>query len=146
LSSPGVAATGCARRSTREGERYDAALRLRLDVTQLPKPFQVNALALREWQLATTGIAGAFTAMSAGGTDRWGEQLLSIARGALGCLLVVCLVVRDSRSFYLRPPTTANTALFARQLRRLVILNAGSRRACECSSVGWQVLAPADET
>jgi len=35
------------------GARYEAAVRLRLDVTQLPKPFQVNALASREWQLAS---------------------------------------------------------------------------------------------
>src|SRR5204862_7171821 len=33
------------------GARYEAALRLRLDVNQLPKPFQVNALASREWTL-----------------------------------------------------------------------------------------------
>jgi hypothetical protein len=36
-----------------KGVRYDAALRLRLDVNQLPKPFQVNALASREWTLAS---------------------------------------------------------------------------------------------
>lgn len=35
------------------GTRYDAALRLRLDVNQLPKPFQVSALASREWTLAS---------------------------------------------------------------------------------------------
>lgn len=35
------------------GLRYEAAVRLRLDVNQLPKPFQVNALASREWQLAS---------------------------------------------------------------------------------------------
>jgi len=35
------------------GARYEAAVRLRLDVNQLPKPFQVNALASREWQLAS---------------------------------------------------------------------------------------------
>jgi hypothetical protein len=34
-----------------EGVRYDAALRLRLDGNQLPKPFQVNALTSREWSL-----------------------------------------------------------------------------------------------
>jgi len=36
-----------------KGQRYDAAVRLRLDVNQLPKPFQVNALASREWTLAS---------------------------------------------------------------------------------------------
>jgi hypothetical protein len=33
------------------GERYEAAVRLRLDVAQLPKPFQINALASRDWSL-----------------------------------------------------------------------------------------------
>ena len=33
------------------GSRYDAAVRLRLDVTQLPKPFQINALASSDWSL-----------------------------------------------------------------------------------------------
>ena len=39
--------------SLAKGVRYDAALRLRLDVNQLPKPFQVNALASREWTLSS---------------------------------------------------------------------------------------------
>jgi hypothetical protein len=33
------------------GVRYEAAVRLRLDGNQLPKPFQVNALTSREWSL-----------------------------------------------------------------------------------------------
>ncbi len=33
------------------GERYEAAVRLRLDVAQLPKPFQINALTSRDWSL-----------------------------------------------------------------------------------------------
>ena len=36
-----------------KGTRYNAAIRLRLDVNQLPKPFQVDALASREWTLAS---------------------------------------------------------------------------------------------
>jgi hypothetical protein len=36
-----------------KGARYEAAVRERLDVNQLPKPFQVNALASREWQLSS---------------------------------------------------------------------------------------------
>jgi hypothetical protein len=32
---------------------YQAAVRMRLDVSQLPKPFQVSALANREWTLAS---------------------------------------------------------------------------------------------
>jgi len=33
------------------GATYEAAVRLRLDVNQLPKPFQVNALTSRDWTL-----------------------------------------------------------------------------------------------
>lgn len=43
------------------GTRYEAAVRLRLDVNQLPKPFQVNALASRDWQLASEPRRIAFT-------------------------------------------------------------------------------------
>jgi len=34
-------------------ESYEAQVRMRLDVTQLPKPFQVNAITNREWNLAS---------------------------------------------------------------------------------------------
>ncbi len=33
------------------GDSYQAALRLRLDISQLPKPFQVSALGSRDWNL-----------------------------------------------------------------------------------------------
>jgi hypothetical protein len=33
------------------GLRYEAAVRLRLDTTQLPKPFQISALTSRDWNL-----------------------------------------------------------------------------------------------
>jgi hypothetical protein len=36
-----------------EGKVYEAAIRMRLDVSQLPKPFQINALASRDWNLAS---------------------------------------------------------------------------------------------
>jgi len=35
------------------GSVYAAALRMRLDVSQLPKPFQLNALASRDWNLGS---------------------------------------------------------------------------------------------
>ncbi len=35
------------------GDSYDAQVRMRLDVNQLPKPFQVNAITSREWNLAS---------------------------------------------------------------------------------------------
>jgi hypothetical protein len=34
-----------------KGARYEAAVRLRLDVNALPKPFQVSALASRDWSM-----------------------------------------------------------------------------------------------
>lgn len=35
------------------GEDYLAELRMRLDTSQLPKPFQVNAIASRDWSLGS---------------------------------------------------------------------------------------------
>lgn len=37
----------------RRGEDYRAQTRMRLDISQLPKPFQVNALTNRDWNLAS---------------------------------------------------------------------------------------------
>ncbi|MFI4922966.1 MAG: DUF4390 domain-containing protein [Burkholderiales bacterium] len=34
-------------------QKYDAALRMKLDLSQLPKPFQVNALASKDWTLSS---------------------------------------------------------------------------------------------
>lgn len=44
-----------------KGARYEAALRMRLDATQLPKPFQVSALTSHEWQLASDWDRWSFT-------------------------------------------------------------------------------------
>ena len=38
----------------RAGEPYAAAVRMRLDTTQLPKPFQINAITSRDWTLEST--------------------------------------------------------------------------------------------
>ena len=35
------------------GQTYQASLRMRLDVSQLPKPFQITALASREWNMSS---------------------------------------------------------------------------------------------
>jgi hypothetical protein len=35
------------------GEIYEAALRVRLDSSQLPKPFQLNVMASKEWSLSS---------------------------------------------------------------------------------------------
>jgi hypothetical protein len=37
----------------KSGETYNASLRLSLDQTQLPKPFQVESIASRDWQVDT---------------------------------------------------------------------------------------------
>jgi hypothetical protein len=37
----------------RPGEPYQAALRLRLDITQLPRPFQITSLGNKDWNLAS---------------------------------------------------------------------------------------------
>ena len=44
------------------GEKYDAALRFRLDTSQLPKPFQLSALASSEWSLSSDWYRWTFTA------------------------------------------------------------------------------------
>ena len=36
-----------------EPGQYQAALRLRLDVTQLPRPFQISALGNKDWSLSS---------------------------------------------------------------------------------------------
>ena len=43
------------------GVRYEVALREKLDVNQLPKPFQINALASRDWQLSSDWYRFSFT-------------------------------------------------------------------------------------
>ena len=40
-------------KSVRVGEPYQAALRLRLDLNQLPRPFQISALGNKEWSLSS---------------------------------------------------------------------------------------------
>jgi len=45
----------------RPGDTYQAALRLRLDPSQLPKPFQLTALANKEWNLASDWLVWPFT-------------------------------------------------------------------------------------
>ena len=37
----------------RPGETYQAALRLRLDISQLPRPFQLTALGSKDWNLTS---------------------------------------------------------------------------------------------
>ncbi|HEX6733832.1 MAG TPA: DUF4390 domain-containing protein [Azonexus sp.] len=43
------------------GETYQAALRLRLDITQLPRPFQITALGNKDWNLASDWKAWTLT-------------------------------------------------------------------------------------
>ena len=47
-----VRARPVAEKSTvKKGNRYEAAVRFRLDTSKLPKPFQLEALASRDWNL-----------------------------------------------------------------------------------------------
>lgn len=68
----------------RSDQTYFASLRMRLDLTQMPKTFQVNALANRDWNLSAewarwqftpadlpaVGASGATTIAPAGGDGR----------------------------------------------------------------------------
>lgn len=45
----------------KKGTTYDVGVRMRLDVSRLPKPFQVNALASREWNLTSDWYRFTFT-------------------------------------------------------------------------------------
>jgi len=40
-------------KGVKPGETYDAAVRLRLDVAQLPRPFQITALGNKDWSLSS---------------------------------------------------------------------------------------------
>ena len=42
--------------SMKKGEHYEARTQMRLDVSQLPKPFQVDALSSNDWNLASTPL------------------------------------------------------------------------------------------
>ena len=37
----------------KSGEKFEAALRFRLDTSQLPKPFQLNVITSKEWSLSS---------------------------------------------------------------------------------------------
>ncbi|WP_111520682.1 DUF4390 domain-containing protein [Cupriavidus phytorum] len=41
------------RNAVKPGETYNAEVRMRLDLSQLPKPFQINAVNTRDWNLAS---------------------------------------------------------------------------------------------
>jgi hypothetical protein len=49
------------RNSVKKGAVYEAGVRLRLDVSKLPKPFQIDALASREWNLSSDWHRFTFT-------------------------------------------------------------------------------------
>ncbi|MEF8729127.1 MAG: DUF4390 domain-containing protein [Accumulibacter sp.] len=49
------------RGAVRFGESYQAAVRMRLDLSQMPKTFQVNALANRDWNLSSEWARWIFT-------------------------------------------------------------------------------------
>jgi hypothetical protein len=44
---------GAEKAGVRAGDTYTAALRFRLDINQLPRPFQITALGNKDWSLAS---------------------------------------------------------------------------------------------
>ncbi|MDD2741786.1 MAG: DUF4390 domain-containing protein [Rhodocyclaceae bacterium] len=48
-------------KAVRPGEPYEARLRLRLDLNQLPRPFQISALSTKDWSLASEWKAWSIT-------------------------------------------------------------------------------------
>lgn len=49
------------RNAVKPGETYQAQVRMRLDLSQLPKPFQINAVNTREWNLSSDWRHFAYT-------------------------------------------------------------------------------------
>jgi hypothetical protein len=49
------------RNAVKPGETYNAEVRMRLDLSQLPKPFQINAVNTRDWNLASDWRRFAYT-------------------------------------------------------------------------------------
>jgi Domain of unknown function (DUF4390) len=68
------------RQQIKAGETYVAQVRLRLDVAQLPKPFQINALTSREWNLESEWKKIPFRVDAAAA----GPQSPGVAAGAAG--------------------------------------------------------------
>ncbi|MEO8410040.1 MAG: DUF4390 domain-containing protein [Propionivibrio sp.] len=52
------------RNEIKAGETYLAGLRLRLDLSQMPKTFQVSALANRDWSLASDWVYWEYTPLA----------------------------------------------------------------------------------
>lgn len=63
----------------RTGDSYSGALRMRLDLTQLPKPFQVDALTSRDWNLSSDWKRWPFT-LSAPVEEAVGKPTGGVAR------------------------------------------------------------------
>ncbi len=115
---------------------YTAALRLRLDTTQLPKPFQINALGSREWNIGSDWYRWTRDAMMR--PTLHGQPL---AKTGLKYLLIMC-VGFGAVALFLLATASANTALFAEHYSLLLLLNGGialcSRRwsSTSCSLCG----------
>lgn len=54
------------RAQLKAGEPYNAALRLKLDLTQLPKPFQVTAIGNKDWNITAEVKRWSFTPAAEG--------------------------------------------------------------------------------
>lgn len=58
---------------------YLAAVRMRLDLTQMPKTFQVNALANRDWNLVSEWARWSFTPSDSAQSGGTGTQVVPVA-------------------------------------------------------------------
>ena len=112
------------------GARYEAVVRLRLDVNQLPKPFQVNALASRDWQLASELRRIPFVAVSPILSSRYLRWAAADRRQPVG-----------DRAVPARHRELEHAALRARATTRCSSATACSSRSCSLLVVSqlWQL-------
>ena len=102
---------------------YQAAVRMRLDTAQLPKPFQLNAIASRDWTLASDWHRWTITSMKA--------------------LIFLC-VVTGAALVYLMSEASSNTALFAQNYPLLLYLGGGLALGLMVL-IGYQLLRAAPQ-
>ena len=67
----------------REGRIYEAALSMRLDLSQMPKPFQVSALSNKDWNLHSEAVRWSFVPGETGPVSKSAEPLATAAPGGI---------------------------------------------------------------
>jgi hypothetical protein len=97
---------------------YQAQLRMRLDSSELPKPFQASALANREWKLASY----------------WGRFSWPTCAGGPMSLVLIAVLGAAAVLLVLLAAATGNTSLFAGNYDVLIQLNV----AVACVLGAWR--------